>query len=72
VRAAGLEVVRAEEGDAHVTFADVGALTWYLTHVPWVLPEFTLAAFRPRLAALHEAAPITVRQPHFWLQSRRR
>jgi SAM-dependent methyltransferase len=72
VRAAGLEVLRAEEGDARVTFADVGALAWYLRHVPWVLPEFTLAAFRARLAMLHEAAPITVSQPHFWLQSRRK
>jgi SAM-dependent methyltransferase len=71
VRAAGLEVIQALEGDAQVTFADVGALAWYLLHVPWVLPEFEIAAFRDRLAALHETAPITVPQPHFWLQARR-
>jgi len=71
VRASGLEVIQAREGDAQVTFADVGALAWYLLHVPWVLPEFEIAAFRDRLAALRETAPITVPQPHFWLQARR-
>jgi SAM-dependent methyltransferase len=72
VRAAGLEILRAEAGDARITFADVGALAWYLRHVPWVLPEFDLAAFRPRLAALHDAGPVTAAQPHFWLLAERR
>ena len=71
VRAVGLDVVKADEGDAQVTFADVGALAWYLKHVPWVLPEFDLATFRPRLAALNDRGPITVAQPHFWLLARR-
>lgn len=69
---AGFEIVDAEQGDARMDFADIGALAWYLAHMPFVLPEFTLAAGRDPLARLHEAGgPVSVRQPLFRLTARK-
>ena len=47
VRAAGLDVVQADEGDAQVTFADVGALAWY----PQARPLGVAGVRRRRLPA---------------------
>ena len=66
VRAAGLEVSDAAEGSAELRFADVGALAWYLLHVPWVMPEFSIAACRQRLGELHRSGGLTAPQPMFW------
>jgi hypothetical protein len=69
---AGFEIIDADEGDARMDFADIGALAWYLQHMPFVLPDFALEAGRDALARLHEAdEPITVRQPLFRLTARK-
>lgn len=67
----GLDVIQSGEGKGEVTFADVGALAWYLTHVPWVLPGFTIAGYGKRLERLHEKGAITVGQSMFWLEARK-
>jgi SAM-dependent methyltransferase len=71
VMAAGLEVIGSAEGAAMLTFADVGALAWYLIQVPWVMPEFNISGHRARLQALHEGQAIAVPQPMFWLEARK-
>jgi SAM-dependent methyltransferase len=75
VEAAGLEVTASAAGAEQHEFADVGALAWYLKAIPWTVPGFTIAAFRPRLAELHQqiqaTGPLTVRQPLFWLATRK-
>ncbi len=71
VGGSGLEVVASGEGDGLTTFADIGALAWYLIHVPWVLPGFTIAGYRTQLERLHGQGAITVRQPKFWLEARK-
>ncbi|TDB79997.1 class I SAM-dependent methyltransferase [Micromonospora sp. KC721] len=53
-RAAGLTVVRLEEATLRATFHDIGAVVWFLRKVVWTVPGFTVEAFRPQLAALHE------------------
>lgn len=67
VRGAGLAMVGGGEGDAVLTFADAGALAWYLINVPWVMPDFDIVRHRPQLQRLAGAATIVVRQPMFWL-----
>ncbi|MGH6957348.1 MAG: class I SAM-dependent methyltransferase [Caulobacteraceae bacterium] len=69
---AGLEVLRVGDGAAEASFADVGALAWYLLHVPWTMPDFSIPEYRERLERLHATGPITVRQPMFWLSAQRR
>jgi len=69
VRAAGIQVMASGEGEARITFADVGALAWYLINLPWVLPGVPHEAWRPRLAALYGHGPLSVGQPMFWLEA---
>lgn len=50
----GLEILEAKEAFPAVTFTDVGALAFFLRAAPWTVPDFDIAAYRPRLAILHE------------------
>lgn len=73
--ASGLEVTDSAEAHEDTVFADVGAFAWYLRAVPWVVPGFTIDAYRPALEGLHarfEDGPITVGQPAFWLRAVKR
>ena len=75
VEAAGLQVVACDQADEVWRFLDLGALVWYLKVIPWAIPGFSIDAFRPRLAQLHEMLQVTgslvVRMPHFWLEARK-
>jgi hypothetical protein len=35
-------------------FRDVGAVVYFLSKVIWLVPGFTVEAYRPRLRELHE------------------
>ncbi|MDA8284801.1 MAG: methyltransferase domain-containing protein [Actinomycetota bacterium] len=50
-RAGGLVVDDARAGCETVTFADIGALAWYLRMVPWAVPGFTVDRYRDALTA---------------------
>ncbi len=67
VRSSGLQITGCGEGAAQLSFADVGALAWYLIHVPWVMPEFSVDAHRERLRSLDASGPLSAPQPLFWL-----
>ena len=73
LESAGLRIAGSGEGERALTFADAGALAWYLRKVSWVVPGFSVAAHRDRLAALHERiavdGPVRLRQPAFWLEA---
>jgi SAM-dependent methyltransferase len=69
--AAGLEITGSGQGAATISFADVGALAWYLIHVPWVMPEFSMARHREGLEALHGRGAVSAPQPMFWLTARK-
>ncbi len=66
-----LHVVASGSGAERTTFADVGALVWYLRQVPWAVPGFDVDRNRARLRAAHERMPATVFLPSFWLVARR-
>ncbi|GII97793.1 methyltransferase family protein [Sediminihabitans luteus] len=53
-RAAGLEVVDLRAERLRVEFFDVGAVVYFLRKVIWMVPGFTVDAYRDRLLALHE------------------
>jgi len=50
--AAGLAIVDAREWRARLTFADVGAIVYYLRAVPWLVPGFSVATHLEPLLAL--------------------
>ena len=52
--AAGLRVVDLREQALRTVFHDVAAVVYFLRKVVWTVPGFTVAAYRGRLAALHE------------------
>lgn len=71
--AAGFSVVESAEHVEETTFADVGALAWYLRAVPWIVEGFSIETHRQDLERLHERVEsegaIAVRQPSFWLKA---
>lgn len=52
--AAGLEVVDLRTERLRMEFYDVGAVTYFLRKVVWMVPGFTVAAYRPQLREMHE------------------
>jgi len=73
VERAGLTVTRSAEGEQDVTFADVGALAWYLRMTPWTVRDFSIDRYRDRLRRLDEEirakGPITLALPGFLLEA---
>ncbi|OLT00774.1 methyltransferase type 11 [Pseudonocardia sp. CNS-004] len=52
--AAGLEVVDLRTARLRIEFHDIGAVVWFLRKVIWMVPGFTVDAYRARLRDLHE------------------
>jgi len=72
---AGLRPLEGGEADFSMSFRDVGALVWYLTAIPWVVPGFSVDRCRARLERLHawtvDRGPIRVPRHAFWLEARK-
>jgi len=51
---AGLRVENLKMERLRATFADVGAVVYFLRLVIWTVPDFSVAKYRDRLTALHE------------------
>ncbi len=50
--AAGLTVVRAQDWVGRMVFADVNTIVYYLKHVPWLVPDFSVARYSEQLLQL--------------------
>ncbi len=57
--AAGLAVQDLREARLRMEFLDIAAVVHFLRKVIWIVPEFTVAAYRPQLAAVHEQIEAT-------------
>ncbi len=73
VQRAGLTVVDSSESEQVISFADVGAVAWYLKAIPWEVPGFSLDRDRAALLDLHRrieaGGHAAVRQPAFFLEA---
>ena len=73
LHSAGLRVIDSAEAELETSFADVGALAWFLKAAPWVVPHFSLREHRAALAELHRRiaaeGPYVIREPSFWLEA---
>jgi SAM-dependent methyltransferase len=65
---AGLHVERSAAGTATTVFADIGALAWYLSNVPWGVRDFWIERHWDALLRLH-GSPIRVRSERFWIRA---
>jgi SAM-dependent methyltransferase len=52
--AAGLSVADLRQFRGRMEFYDVGAVVHFLRKVIWIVPDFTVAAYRSQLRSLHE------------------
>jgi SAM-dependent methyltransferase len=52
--AAGLGVLEVREARLRMEFFDIAAVVYFLRKVIWIVPGFTVAAYRDRLRALHD------------------
>lgn len=68
LEAGGLAVEESAAGTATTVFADIGALAWYLSNVPWAVPGFSIERHRDALLALH-GDPIRVNSERFWVRA---
>jgi SAM-dependent methyltransferase len=53
LQAADLTVVTAQDWSGKLSFADVGAIVYYLKAVPWLVPGFTVQTHLDYLLAFH-------------------
>jgi hypothetical protein len=53
--AAGLEVVDLRTESPRLEFFDVGAMIYFLRKVIWIVPDFSVARYRDRLADLYRS-----------------
>jgi len=53
-QAAGLEVVDLRYEELRTEFYDIGAVVYFLRKVIWMVPGFSVAQYRPQLAAMHQ------------------
>jgi hypothetical protein len=65
---AGFRVDESGAGVATTVFADVGAIAWYLSNVPWAIPLFSIERHRDALLTLH-GDPIAVVSERFWIRA---
>lgn len=71
IREAGLTVERAEEWQGHATFAEVGAVVYFLHAVPWGAPDFSVDRYASALLDLHRRGSLTFSIGRFVIQARR-
>jgi hypothetical protein len=64
-----LRVEQSAVGTATAVFADIGALAWYLSNVPWGVRDFSIERHRDTLLRLH-GNPIRVASERFWIRAR--
>jgi hypothetical protein len=69
---AGLLVERGEEWSGRTTFADVGALVYFLKAVPWEAPDdFSVERYRGVLLDLHRRQRLSFAVSWFVIQARK-
>ncbi|WP_067962388.1 methyltransferase domain-containing protein [Nocardiopsis trehalosi] len=74
-REAGLDVVDLRSERLRVEFFDIGAVVYFLRKVIWMVPGFTVEAYRDRLRDLHDRitaeGPFVAHSARFLIEARR-
>ncbi|WP_405457410.1 class I SAM-dependent methyltransferase [Streptomyces sp. NBC_00101] len=73
--AAGLVVTDLRSESLETAFFDIGAVVHFLRKVVWMVPGFTVDAYRPQLESLHRRieaeGPFTARTTRFLVEARK-
>ncbi|MEC3919130.1 class I SAM-dependent methyltransferase [Nocardia sp. CDC160] len=74
-RAAGLEIVQSRPERLRMEFNDIGAVVYFLRKVIWMVPGFTVEAYRDRLYGLHrqivDAGPFVAHSARTLVEARK-
>ncbi|MEU7279103.1 class I SAM-dependent methyltransferase [Streptomyces sp. NPDC045431] len=74
-RAAGLEIVDLRSERLRTEFHDIGAVVYFLRKVIWMVPGFTVEAYRDKLRELHERieaeGPFVAHSSRFLIEARK-
>ncbi|MER7578431.1 class I SAM-dependent methyltransferase [Kitasatospora sp. NPDC097691] len=74
-RAAGLEVVDLRSERLRMEFRDIGAVVYFLRKVIWMVPGFTVDAYRDRLreldARIRSEGPFVAHSARFLIEARK-
>ncbi len=69
-----MTVVDLREQELRMTFDDIAAVVHFLRKVLWIVPGFTVAAYRDQLAALHHRitteGPFVAHTTRFLIEAR--
>ncbi|MFG1791427.1 class I SAM-dependent methyltransferase [Nocardia sp. NPDC049149] len=72
---AGLDVVDLRYERLRVEFGDIGAVTYFLRKVPWMVPDFTVDRYLDRLRTLHDEieanGPFVAHSTRFLIEARK-
>ena len=72
---AGLTVVGLREFRGRMEFHDIAAVVCFLRKVVWIVPDFSVEAYRDRLRRLHEqilvAGQFTATSVRFLIEARK-
>ncbi len=72
---AGLTVTDLREFRGRMEFGDIAAVVYFLRKVIWIVPDFTVAAYRDRLRALHDriesSGPFAATSVRFLIEARK-
>lgn len=75
LEAASFTIARAVEAFPTLRFSDVGALAYYLTAIPWEIPDFTVERYFPQLQAVQQRCEaeggMKIRQHRFLIVAER-
>ena len=66
---AGLEVVDLRPRRSETVFFDVAAVVHYLRKVVWIVPGFTVDAYRDRLRTVHDAGRFVAYSTRFLIEA---
>jgi hypothetical protein len=53
IKAAGMDVLLAENAYPEAVFTDIGAIVFFLRVTPWQVPDFNCDRYLERLRSLH-------------------
>jgi SAM-dependent methyltransferase len=74
--AAGLTVLDLRHESLRVVFNDIAAVVYFLRKVLWTVPDFSVGAYRGKLAELHEKiqaeGPFVAHSKRFLIEARKR
>ncbi len=72
---AGLTLVTVHDWSGTISFADVGAIVYYLKAIPWLVPGFSVTTHAPYLQQLQRrrdrGEPLVFTAKHYLIEARK-